>query len=145
MTLQQQIETSTRLLGETCFTIGTFPRTPLGGVMTRNHEPMNNIEHVQALAVETSFTTAATKWGMGGGTLTTAFGWLASNGAAVFIGIVVTVLGFVVNYVFQRRRDKREAELAEFQRNIELAEERRRQEMHEAQLAALRGERCLIE
>lgn len=106
---------------------------------------MNNIEHVQALAVETSFTTAATKWGMGGGTLTTAFGWLASNGAAVFIGIVVTVLGFVVNYVFQRRRDKREAELAEFQRNIELAEERRRQEMHEAQLAALRGERCLIE
>lgn len=112
--------------------------------MTRKHEPMSNIEHAQALAVETAFTSTATKWGMGGGTVASIFGWLSSNGAAVVIGILVTVLGFVVNYVFQRRRDKREAELAAFQRELEMAQERRRQEMHEAQLAALRNS-CPVE
>lgn len=107
--------------------------------MNNKQEPMNNIEpHVTSFAVETTFTSAATKWGMGGGTVTAAYGWLTTNGAAVMIGILVTVAGFVVNYIFQRRRDKREAEYAAFQRTLEMAEEKRRNELHQAQLALLR-------
>ncbi len=93
----------------------------------------------QEIVVDGTIASAATKWGMGGGTLAAAFGWLISNGAAVFIGIFITVLGFVVNYIFQRRRDNREKEQAMFSRELDLAEERRRQELHEAQLLSLRS------
>lgn len=99
---------------------------------------------VQDLATDTVVTSVASKWGMGGGTLAATFGWLTSNGAAVVIGILVTVLGFCINYIFQRRRDRREVEQKEFDRMIALAEEKRRQELHEAQLQAIR-ERCKIQ
>lgn len=93
---------------------------------------------VQEIAVDGTVASVATKWGMGGGTLAAAFGWLTSNGAAVLIGIFVTVLGFIINYIFQRRRDRREAEQAKLSRKLELAEEKRRQELHEVQLLAIR-------
>lgn len=103
--------------------------------MNRNNKPMANLD----TAVEATVSSVAMKYGMGGGTVATAIGWLSSSGAAVLIGIAVTVLGFLVNYIFQRRRDKREAKRAELQYELELSEERRRQEMHVAQLEALRS------
>lgn len=51
-----------------------------------------------------------TRWGMGGGTVTSLYGWLCSNGAAIFVGIVLTLLGFIINLVFQYARDKRSRE-----------------------------------
>lgn len=87
---------------------------------------------------EAAVTSVATKWGMGGGTATSIFGWLTSNGAAVFIGIVVTIAGFLVNYWFQRRREKREIADMDFQHKLALEEERRKEEMHQAQLAAIK-------
>lgn len=101
--------------------------------MNRNSKPMANLD----VAVEATVSSVAMKYGMGGGTVAAAIGWLSSSGAAVLIGIAVTVLGFIVNYVFQRRRDRREAIHADLQHQLELAEERRRQEMHEAQLRIL--------
>lgn len=80
----------------------------------------------------------ATRWGMGGGTATSIFGWLTSNSAAVLIGILVTIAGFILNYWFQQRREKREIEQLLFQREIALAEDRRKEEIHQAQLAAIR-------
>lgn len=35
-------------------------------------------------------------------------GWVFSSEAAVFFGILIGVVGLVVNIYFQRRRDKRE-------------------------------------
>lgn len=87
----------------------------------------------------------ATKYGMGGGLATSIFGWLSSNGAAVLIGVVMTIAGFVVNYIYQRKRfrlakEQREEESAmnlaeEARRN---AEERRKQELHQARLDAIK-------
>lgn len=88
---------------------------------------------------ETATASIATKWGMGGGTATSIFGWLTSNGAAVLIGIVVTVAGFILNYWFQRRRDTREIANIQFQHKLALAEEQRKQEIHLAQLEAIRN------
>lgn len=96
---------------------------------------------VHDLATDTVVVSVATKWGMGGGAIATAFGWFTHNGVAVAIGILVTVLGFIVNYIFQRRRDRREEEQKEFDRTLALAEEKRRQELHEAQLRAIQA-RC---
>lgn len=100
-------------------------------------------DSMQELATDAVVSSVATKYGMGGGALAAAFGWLTNNGVAVAIGILVTVLGFFINYIFQRRRDRREVEQKEFDRQLALAEERRRQELHEAQLRAIQ-ERCSI-
>lgn len=103
----------------------------------RSTKPMSNMEAVNAAAVEGVITATATRVGMGGGSLYSVYGWLTSNGAAVLIGILVTILGFIVNYIYQRRREKREIEQAKFLRELQVAEERRREELHQAQLAAL--------
>jgi fucose permease len=46
---------------------------------------------------------------MSGGAATSVFGWISSNEGIALIGLVITVLGFFVNFIFQLRRDKREA------------------------------------
>lgn len=99
---------------------------------------------VQDMATDTVVTSVATKWGMGGGTIAATFGWLTSNGLAVAIGILVTVMGFIINYIFQRRRDHREVEQKALDRQLALAEEKRRQELHEAQMRAIL-EKCNIQ
>ena len=96
----------------------------------------------------------ATKIGMAGGTLASVFGWFTSNGAAVFVGILITILGFVMNAWFQRRRDARELlyhqrkdarEEAEavLRREHQIKLEQRLEEIHRAQLEALRNN-CAI-
>jgi len=54
---------------------------------------------------------SAASWGSAGGGATSLYGWLTSNEMLAFIGAVVAVLGFLVNLIFQVRRDRREAEL----------------------------------
>lgn len=76
----------------------------------------------------------ATKWGMGGGTVATFYGWITSSAAAILIGIVVTVGGFVVNYYFQRKRHQKEMEFNELRTQLLLKDEQRKQEMHELEL-----------
>jgi len=60
--------------------------------------------------VEATVTSVASR-GMGGGAATSMVGWLASNEAIALIGVIITVLGFVVNLIFQIRRDRRDQEL----------------------------------
>lgn len=81
-------------------------------------------------------TNVATKWGMGGGTLSSVYGWVASNEAVILIGLFVTIAGFVINLIYQRKRDRREADEAELRKKLQEAEDRRREELHKAQMKA---------
>ena len=94
-------------------------------------------------AFDATVASLATKWGMVGGAVTSAFGMLTSNGSVALIGIVLAILGFIINYTFQKRRECRELEEAELRRVLALAEESRRAEMHAAQLIALKDKRLL--
>lgn len=58
--------------------------------------------------IEGVISSVATKGGMTGGTLAAIYGWLSSSSAAVLIGILITVIGFVVNFYYQYRRNHRE-------------------------------------
>ena len=101
--------------------------------------PDKSISNHQLENTDATFSWIATKIGMGGGTLASIFGWFTSNGAAVFIGILITVLGFVMNAWFQRRRDAREEAEANLRREHQIMRELRLQELHQAQLEALRN------
>lgn len=61
-------------------------------------------------SVEATVSSIASK-GMGGGAGAAIFGWFTSNEGMAFVGVSVTVLGFIVNLIFQLRRDRRELEL----------------------------------
>lgn len=63
----------------------------------------------------------ATKYGMVGGSSITALGWLISAEGAIVIGVFTTIGGFIVNYIFQRRRDKRH-HYESLQRETRMAE-----------------------
>ena len=116
--------------------------------------PNKPLSNPQFDSTDATFSWIATKIGMAGGTLASVFGWFTSNGAAVFVGILITILGFVMNAWFQRRRDAREllyhqrkdareeAETA-LHREHEIKREQRLEEMHQAQLEALRNN-CAI-
>jgi len=71
--------------------------------------------------IEATVSSVATK-GMGGGTGATLAGLVLSNEVLALIGVVITFLGFVVNLIFKMRDD------------------RRKQERHMLELAALRRE-----
>ena len=98
----------------------------------------SQIDTAHTAASEAFIASIATKWGMTGGTITTFVGWATSSAFAVLVGIVATVLGFIVNYVYQHRRHVREETESLFRRKLKEAEETRRIEMHLAQLAALK-------
>lgn len=103
-------------------------------------KPMSKLETSmqQGPVVETAVVSVATKLGMGGGSATSAFGWLTSNNTVVVVGLLVTVLGFMVSLFFQRRRDKRETRESEQKIAIARAEEKRKQELHLIQMKALK-------
>ena len=69
-----------------------------------------------------------------GGMFSSIYGWLTQTDSAIFIGIVVTLLGFAMNYVFQRSRSKRETSLWEEQLKAHLRAEERKEEIHKARL-----------
>lgn len=73
-------------------------------------------------SIEATISSLASK-GMGGGTVASLFGWVTSNNMLTLFGVVTTLLGFVVNFIFKYRED------------------RRRQELHAFNLAALNGDK----
>ena len=112
--------------------------------------PNKPLSDPQLANTDATFSWIATKIGMAGGTLASVFGWFTSNGAAVFVGILMTVLGFVMNAWFQRRtdarellyhqrKDAREEAEAALRREHEIRCEQRLEELHQAQLEALRN------
>lgn len=81
---------------------------------------------LESTTVDTAVTSAATKT-MSGGIVTTTVGWLSSNEGIAISGFFLTIFGFVVNLIFQIRRDRREQQLqeikiAELQSRVDRAE-----------------------
>ncbi len=79
-----------------------------------------------------------TKYGMGGGVLTSIIGWLSSNEAVVIVGVVVTILGFVINLIFQIRRDKRQIKAALLEEELLKKDDARKQAIFEEQIRQLK-------
>lgn len=92
----------------------------------------------QGQAVEAAAVSIATKVGMGGGSAASTVGWLASNNTVVVVGLFVTIVGFLINLYFQRRRDKRETRESELKMKLDLAEEKRNAELHKVQMSVLK-------
>ena len=80
-----------------------------------------------------------TKYGMGGGVITSIVGWLSSNEAVVIIGIVVTLLGFIVNLIFQIKREKRQIKASLLEEELMKKEDQRKQALFEEQMKQLKG------
>lgn len=99
---------------------------------------MNTLDTV-GKSVDSTMISLGTK-SMGGGTISLVLGYLSSSGFAVLLGIVLTILGFVSNQYFQRRQNLRNREKWELERAQLEAEEKRRIELHELQLARLKAE-----
>ena len=95
-------------------------------------------DNISSQALENAVIPLSTK-SMGGGALTTVFGYLSSSGTAVFVGVVVTILGFAFNLYFQRKRHARELEEWSTKKTLLLEEERRKEEYHQAMLKSLGG------
>lgn len=79
---------------------------------------MNDIHEHTADAVVASVASKATYVGAG----TSFIGWLTTSEAGVAVGIILGIVGFIVNLYFKRRED------------------RRQQEQYEAQMRAIRGD-----
>ena len=62
--------------------------------------------------IEAAVAASAAKITYAGAATTSVGGWL-NNETAVLVGVVLGVLGFAVNLIFQWRRDRREAALAD--------------------------------
>ena len=78
------------------------------------------------------------RWGsMLGGLCTSFFGWITSAQGLAAVGLLATIGGFTVNYIYQKRRDRREAMITE-------AREAREVELQQAKLAALREGRAVL-
>lgn len=67
-----------------------------------------------------------------GGNVSVLWGALSNSGTAVFVGLVVTILGFAMNYYFKQDERKRAVQQQDFENKLKL-------ELHEAQLAKLKG------
>ena len=65
---------------------------------------------LETTTVDAAVTSAATKT-MSGGAATTTIGWLSSNEGIALSGLAMTFVGFIVNLIFQIRRDRREEQL----------------------------------
>lgn len=61
---------------------------------------------------------SSVKWGMGGGAATSIFGSLSNNDVLVIIGTLTTALGFIVNLVYQYKRNKRAEEVNQLQKQL---------------------------
>lgn len=80
-----------------------------------------------------------------GGLFASIYGWLTQTGSAVFIGIVITILGFLMNYYFQHRKAKRDNIIWQQTYEANLRAEQRKEELHQARLQAIqRNQECEI-
>ena len=78
------------------------------------------------------------KYGMGGGAVTSFIGWLSSSEAVILIGVIVTILGFLVNLIFQVRRDKRQRDRDDLEKQLLIAKEKREEKLFEEQMKQLK-------
>lgn len=90
-------------------------------------------------SIEATAITLSSK-SMGGGVFTATVGYLSSSGAAVLIGVLVTLMGFALSTYFNRRRDRREEREWKFKKSLLMAEELRNQEQHAANLRLIENE-----
>lgn len=90
------------------------------------------------LITDGSIANMTAKYGMGGGALTSFIGWLSSSEAVILIGVIVTILGFLVNLIFQIRRDKRQTERDTLEKQLLIAKEKREIELFDAQMKQLK-------
>jgi fucose permease len=79
---------------------------------------------------ETLGTVVSNRLGMGGGFLTLFFGWLTTTNAAILIGIIVTIAGFIMSLYFQRKRHLREVADTALRVELLLKEDARKEELH---------------
>lgn len=79
------------------------------------------------------------------GAATIAAGWLLSSEAAVLIGILMSIGGFLTNLYFKRREDGRLRQVATDQARQVAERARQDAEYHAARMAALRSGRALDE
>lgn len=68
-------------------------------------------------------------------------GWATSTNWIGLLGFLVALAGLLVSWYYQRKRFRLEAESKRAQQEQQQAESRRREELHKAQMAAIR-ERC---
>lgn len=76
-----------------------------------------------------------TTWG---GLFGSIYGWLTQSDSAIFVGILVTIMGFCMNYFFQRRKSKKEDQLFDQKLQAYLRAEERKEEIHAARLLAIK-------
>lgn len=79
--------------------------------------------------VDAIMVSAGTK-SMGGGTVASIIGYMSSNGFAVLVGVLVTILGFICSVYFQRRQYIKNTEKWEIEKKQMLADEKRKEELH---------------
>ncbi|MBB68003.1 MAG: hypothetical protein CMP19_10785 [Rickettsiales bacterium] len=82
-------------------------------------------EYNQSMADKSSIATYI------GGGISAFWGFLASQEFGIVFGVLVSAVGLSMNYYFKRREDKRQQ-----------AEERRKRELHEITLKAMKENDC---
>ena len=78
--------------------------------------------------IDANLAHASVKWGMGGGSITSIFGYLSSSDVLMIMGVITTALGFLVNLYFQYRRDVRSKEEHELTTELLKAQIKHEQE-----------------
>ena len=87
--------------------------------------------------IDTVMVSVGTK-SMGGGTMASIIGYMSSNGFAVLVGVLVTILGFICSVYFQRRQYIKNTEKWELEKAQMLADEKRKEELHSLTVRKLR-------
>lgn len=67
-----------------------------------------------------------------GGNVSVLWGAMSNTGTAVFVGLVVTVMGFAMNWYFKHDERKRAVSQQEFENRLKL-------ELHQTQMDKLKG------
>ena len=96
-----------------------------------------SIKGVQDNTIDAAMISIGSK-GMGGGAVTSIIGYMSSNGFAVLIGVLVTILGFLCSVYFQRRAHIRNREKWEMEKEQMKREEARKEELHQLKIQQLR-------
>ena len=91
---------------------------------------------------DVSMANMSAKYVMGGGAFTSFIGWLSSSEAVLLIGVIVTILGFVINLIFQVRRDRRQIHTVELEEEYMKKEDERKQALFEEQMKQLKAQKA---
>ena len=82
-------------------------------------------------------TSISNKVGLGGGFFTLMYGWLSDTNTAVFLGVLVTIIGFIMSLYFQRKKDKRERNESEMRKQLLQEQAQRDKELHSLRVEQL--------